>query len=94
MCFGRAVYDSDMPGKRHDSQTVTTLTLHKELLALVEKARLNLPGGVNRAEFIRSALAEKLMRLGVTVPDEITHAPDRARPLEEFLPKSKNKPKK
>jgi hypothetical protein len=83
-----------MPGKRHDSQTVTTLSLNKDLLSLVEQARLKMPGNINRAEFIRMALSEKLTRMGVDVSEDITRAPDRARLIEAVKVETKKTRKK
>lgn len=67
-----------MPGVRDESQTVMTVSMSKKLLSLVEAGRKKM-AGINRAAFVREALAEKLGRLGFPVEEEIKRAPDRVR---------------
>lgn len=46
----------------------------KDFLAEIEKAR----GKVGRSQFVRDALVEKLEKMGIKIPRELTVAPDRA----------------
>jgi hypothetical protein len=72
-----------MPGKRDPSQTIMSVSLSRKLLSVVDSARVKKLRGVNRAQFIRDALAEKLSRMGIDVPLEDIIAPDRAMVHEE-----------
>lgn len=77
LIFFSGVIQNGMPGKRDPSQIIITASLSRNLLALVDSARVKKLRGQNRAQFIRDALADKLMRLGIHVPDGETLAPDR-----------------
>lgn len=63
-----------MPGKRDPDQTLMTVSLSKRLLGIVDKTRK-----VNRAQFIRDALAEKLASMGIPVPCAVLEVPDRVK---------------
>jgi len=63
-----------MPGKRDPDQTLMTVSLSKRLLGIVDKTRK-----VNRAQFIRDALAEKLASMGIPVPGSVLEVPDRVK---------------
>lgn len=68
-----------MPGARDPDQTIMTVSLSKRLLGIVDKSRK-----VNRAQFIREALAEKLASMGISIPGTALEVPDRvkSRPVE------------
>jgi hypothetical protein len=51
-----------------------TVSLSKRLLGIVDKTRK-----VNRAQFIRDALAEKLASMGIPVPGSVLEVPDRVK---------------
>ena len=63
-----------MPGKRDPDQTLMTVSLSKKLLGIVDKSRK-----VNRAQFIRDALSEKLASMGIPVPGSALDVPDRVK---------------
>lgn len=75
-----------MPGKRDPSQTIMSVSLSRKLLSVVDSARVKKLRGVNRAQFIRDALAEKLERMGIEVPLEDILAPDRVTQHDEQPP--------
>lgn len=67
-----------MPGARDESQTVMTVSMPKLLLSLVERGRAKL-SGINRAQFVRDALSEKLKSMGLSVPEDAVKVPDRVK---------------
>jgi hypothetical protein len=69
-----------MPGKRDPSQTIMTVSLSNRLLGILDSARVKKARGVNRAQFVREALAEYLAKLGFPVPEDDLMPPDRVKP--------------
>lgn len=63
-----------MPGRRADGQTLVSFPLKEDFLQKLEDAR----GHTNRSEFVRQAIREKLLRMGVAVPEGDVASPDRA----------------
>jgi hypothetical protein len=57
-----------------------TVSLSKGLLKIVDTRRK-----VNRAQFIREAIAEKLASMGIEVPGEVMAVPDRAKQGQDDL---------
>lgn len=51
-----------------------TVSLSKRLLGIVDKARK-----VNRAQFIRDAIQEKLESMGIPLPEQVLAVPDRVK---------------
>lgn len=51
-----------------------TVSLSKRLLGIVDRSRK-----VNRAQFIREALAEKLASMGISIPGAALEVPDRVK---------------
>jgi hypothetical protein len=63
-----------MPGARGSNQKLISLHVEEELYEAAEKSR----GRVNRSQWIRDAIVEKLKREGIPLPEGIELAPDRA----------------
>ena len=66
-----------MPNDRDKDQTNISVWIDKKLLAEIEKGRRKLRS-MERSQFIRDAIKEKLQSLGLVIPDEIVLRPDRA----------------
>ncbi len=79
---------------RTNTQKLLTLHVSETLFAAAERCRKGRP----RSQWLREAIAEKLQREGIPVPDEAVLPPDRAgkggpRPVEERLPAAAEEPK-
>lgn len=67
------VYKAVVPNQRSPGQKLIALALDEELLASLDAAR----GTMNRSQFIREALVEKVAE-GITLREGISAPPDRA----------------
>ena len=63
-----------MPGTRSDRTKLLGCYADIDLIARVDEVR----GGVPRSFVVREAMVEYLIKRGVTVPDHLKDAPDRA----------------
>lgn len=63
-----------MPNKRRAGQVFIGLQIDSLLGAEMDRAR----GLKDRSQFVREAIAEKLKKMGVSVPERSLHAPPRA----------------
>ncbi len=70
-----------MPNQRASDRTNITFWADGDFLAMIEMGRRKVGRGLDRSQFIRDAIKEKLEGLGYAVPDVITLPPDRARPV-------------
>jgi hypothetical protein len=64
-----------MPNQRKAGQTFIGCQADEELVAALDRAR----GYKDRSLFIREAIAEKLRKTGVSVPEKLIHPPPRAK---------------
>jgi hypothetical protein len=72
-----------MPGKRAPGQKMITFWADGELLTTLDSARKR-PPKLDRSQFIRNALIDKLRDLGYPVDEALAQAPDRA--SKEMIP--------
>jgi metal-responsive CopG/Arc/MetJ family transcriptional regulator len=64
-----------MPGKRRAGQVFIGLQADAELIRDLDRAR----GRTDRSQFVREAIADKLKKMGIAVPDDLVYPPARAR---------------
>ncbi len=76
--FGRCLIGS-VPNQRKPGQTFIGAQVSEELLYSLEKGRKILR--IDRSQFVREAIKEKLVALGYDVPDVFILPPDRAAPV-------------
>lgn len=67
-----------MPGKRRAGQVFIGLQADAELIRDLDRAR----GRTDRSQFIREAIADKLKKMGIAVPDDLVYPPARARVIQ------------
>jgi hypothetical protein len=67
-----------MPNKRRAGQFFLGVQIDARLAADLDRAR----GRKDRSQFVREAVAEKLKRLGVPVPDDLIYPPPRAKVIQ------------
>lgn len=72
-----------MPNARSPERVPLNVWVDPKLLAAIEDGRRKLRG-MDRSQFIRDALKEKLQGMGYEIPDEIVLPTDRAKPLEDL----------
>ena len=63
-----------MPSQRDPNQQLLGFWAKQELLEIIDRAR----GDTSRSQWLRNAVLAELKRSGVTIPDSIGAAPDRA----------------
>ncbi len=66
-----------MPNQRNSDRVPLNLWVDPKLLESIETGRKTLRG-MDRSQFIRDAIKEKLIAMGYEVPDDIVLPPDRA----------------
>lgn len=69
-----------MPNQRRAGQTFIGAQLDEDLLASMDLAR----GFKDRSQFVREAIAEKLRKMAITVPEHLIHAPRRTRMIQKI----------
>lgn len=66
-----------MPNQRRPGQTFIGAQLSEDLLSALEAGRKKLR--LDRSQFVRDAILEKLEELGIKLPGDLAMPPDRAR---------------
>ena len=64
-----------MPGKRRAGQVFIGFQADAELIRDLDRAR----GRTDRSQFVKEAIADKLKKMGIVVPDDLVYPPARAR---------------
>src|ERR1043166_235519 len=67
-----------MPGKRRAGQVFIGFQADAELIRDLDRAR----GRTDRSQFVREAIADKLKKMGIAVPDDLVYPPARARVIQ------------
>lgn len=70
-----------VPNQRKPGQTFVGVQISDELMALIETGRRKLGPGMDRSQFLRDAIREKLETLDIHAPAASVVRPDRARPF-------------
>ena len=68
-------YKGFVPNARSKDQIAISFWLDSQLLRDIDIAR----GRKDRSQFIREAIAEKLTRMGIRIPESLIYAPARAK---------------
>ena len=69
------VKQSTVPGKHNSKQKLVGVWCDPELIEELDKAR----GFVQRSQWVRDAILEKLRRMGISIAAAKAHAPDRTK---------------
>src|ERR1041384_8285455 len=67
-----------MPGKRRAGQVFIGFQADAELIRDLDRAR----GRTDRSQFVGEAIADKLKKMGIPVPDDLVYPPARARVIQ------------
>lgn len=73
--MGKVFNRVEMPNQRREGQIFVGFQADVDLIAELDKAR----GREERSLFIRKAIAEKLQKMHIHVPDHLIYPPDRAK---------------